>query len=140
MRWEPPEQGQKEHTESPRPTLLREIELGWADAAAERGNLIVGMGPAGHTMLAESCDIYLGTACPDEGGVMAISSRTTTVNTLICPTSGIVNNILMQVLHAQFSDELCRLGQVPVFQAGALWSGAMAFQQAMQPLLDRRGF
>ena len=124
----------------PAPALLREIELGWAAAAAERQNLVVGMGPAGHTMLAEACDTYLGTACPDEGGVLAISSGGAAGAGLICPTSGIVNNVMMQALHAQFSDELCRLGQVPVFLKGALWSGAVAFNQATQPLLDRRGF
>ena len=95
-----------------------------------------GMAPAAHERLAAKCDVFLPNACPAEGGALAVPGQAE----LICPTGGIVNNILMQCLHAQFSDEMCRVGQPPLFLKGGLWSGGGTFNAAIGPTLERRGF
>ena len=94
-----------------------------------------GMAPAAHERLAAKCDVSAERLpCRGRGAGRPGQAEP------ICPTGGIVNNILMQCLHAQFSDEMCRVGQPPLFLKGGLWSGGGTFNAAIGPTLERRGF
>ena len=53
-----------------------DVEIGWARAARARGNLVVGLAPQGHARLERECDVFLGTAAPDAGGVLHVDGET----------------------------------------------------------------
>ena len=52
-----------------------DVEVGWARAARARGNLVVGLAPKGHARLERECDVFLGTAAPDAGGVLHVDGE-----------------------------------------------------------------
>jgi hypothetical protein len=112
-----------------------EVELRWVAEAHARGNFVIGIGPTGHDRLREACDAYLPTACA-EGGVIETQAETQA----ICPTGGIINNILMQMLHAQFAEEMIRRGQYPLWQMGVYRRDGREFNARNDKLFLRRGF
>lgn len=113
-----------------------EVELRWVVEAHARGNFVIGIGPAGHDRLKEACDVYLPTACA-EGGVIETHPD---LEQAVCPTGGIVNNILMQMLHAQFAEEMIRRGQHPLWQMGVYRIGGREFNIRNDKVFLRRGF
>ena len=58
----------------------------------------------------------------------------------ICPTGGIINNCMMQLLHAQFAEEMARRGGPPLFQKGVHWAGGSEFNAVMRTTLAERGY
>ena len=58
----------------------------------------------------------------------------------ICPTGGIVNNVIMQCLHAQFAHEMCRRDQPPIWRMGIYRTRGREFNSFADWLLESRGF
>lgn len=117
-----------------------EVELRWVAEAHARGNFVIGMGPAGHDRLREACDAYLPTACAEGGVIETQPDGLDRGLTAICPTGGIVNNILMQMLHAQFAEEMIRRGHYPLWQMGIYRTGGREFNLKNDKLFLQRGF
>jgi hypothetical protein len=117
-----------------------EVELRWVAEAHARGNFVIGMGPAGYDRLREACDAYLPTACAEGGVIETQPDGLDRGLTAICPTGGIVNNILMQMLHAQFAEEMIRRGHYPLWQMGSYRTGGREFNLKNDKLFLQRGF
>ena len=82
---------------------------------------------------------YLPTACA-EGGVIETQLESEHGSSPICPTGGIVNNIVMQMLHAQFAEEMIRRGKHPLWQMGVYRIGGREFNVRNDKLFFSRGF
>jgi len=104
------------------PAFQPEMQL--AMKSKREGAYLIGIGPSstdGRTPdrpLLKLCDTGFDNFSPESGGVVSIEGRDKT----ICPTSGVVGNILQQMLCTQWVDEMVRRGSVPfaLREAGVL--------------------
>lgn len=110
-------------------------DLAWADEAQANGNYVVGIGPSNNDGLHDRCDVYFDNRCDEAAGVIPIPGQPDKV----CPATGILNNIIMYMLTAQFVDEMCRRGAVPYFLMGAYRDGS-AYNSVMRPFCLERGY
>ena len=110
-------------------------ELAWAAEAQANGNYVVGIGPSNNDGLRDRCDVYFDDRCDEAAGVISIPGRSDKV----CPATGILNNIIMYTLTAQFVDEMCRRGAVPYFFMGAYRDGS-DYNSVMRPFCSERGY
>ncbi len=78
---------------------------------------------------------YFDDRCDEPAGVIPIPGCAEKV----CPATGILNNIIMYVLTAQFVDEMCRRGAVPYFWLGGYRFGD-DYNNVMRPLCLERGY
>ena len=73
---------------------------------------------------------------PESGGVIAIPGHPGG----ICPTSGIVNNVIQQMICAQWTDEMVHRGSVPFYFMGFFQKGGREYNDALRPFFERQGF
>ena len=111
-------------------------ELEWAEQARANGNYIIGIGPENSAALRQGCDVYFGNRCAEPAGVIEVAGMAEKV----CPATGILNNIILQVLTAQFTDEMCRRGAVPYFWMGAYRVGGMDYNNVVAGFMRERGY
>ena len=100
------------------------IAPGELDGVAPRGRLI------------DVADTGFDTFSPESSGVIRIDGRDDT----ICPTSGIIGNVIQQMLVAQWADEMVRRGSVPYFLMGIYQQGGQEYNAAMTRVFERQGF
>ena len=72
----------------------------------------------------------------DSGGVVDIPGR----GQKICPTSGVVGNLIQQMLIAQWAEEMIKAGAVPTFLRGIYQSGGREYNEAMAETYQRRRY
>ena len=58
----------------------------------------------------------------------------------VSPASGILNNLILHFITAQFVDEMCRRGAVPYFWMGGYWQGGMEYNGLMGQFCRERGY
>ena len=58
----------------------------------------------------------------------------------ICPTSGIVGNVIQQMICAQWTDEMVRRGSVPYYWMGFFQAGGRPYDDAIRPHFEAQGF
>ena len=73
---------------------------------------------------------------PEPGGVIGVPGREDT----ICPTSGIVGNVIQQMITAQWAEEMARRGSPPTFMKGFYQAGGREYNDAMEPACEQRGY
>ena len=106
------------------------------------GAYVIGIGPASLDgvrpagRLIDVADAGFDNFSPESGGVINIKGR----DQSICPTSGVVGNIIQQMIAAQWCDEMVRRGSVPHFLMGHFQEGGFEYNAAMRMFLDRQGF
>ena len=110
-------------------------DLAWVDEARSNGNYLVGIGPSHSDGLRDGCDVYFDNRCDEAAGIIPIPDQPDKV----CPATGILNNIIMYTLTAQFVDEMCRRGAVPYFLMGAYRNGS-DYNSVMRPFCLERGY
>ncbi len=110
-------------------------DLAWTDEAKSNGNYLVGIGPSNSDRLRDRCDVYFDNRCDEAAGVISIPDQVDQV----CPATGILNNVIMYMLTAQFVDEMCRRGAVPYFFMGAYRDGS-TYNSVMRPFCLERGY
>ena len=111
-------------------------EIAWAEEARASGNFIIGIGQPGNDGLRSRCDVYFNDRCPEAAGILTIPGRKEGV----CPATGIINNITMYLLTAQFVDEMCRRGAVPCFYMGYYRVLGEPYNKVMSELFKERGY
>ena len=109
-------------------------DLAWTQEARSNENYLIGIGLPHNDALRERCDVYFNNACGEPGGVLAVPGYTEG----ICPTTGIINNIIAYTLTAQFVDEMCRRGAVPYFWMGFYRVGGKEYSDAIRPFFLER--
>ena len=119
------------HPEEVRLALEKQVE----------GAFVIGIGPAsvdGVTpagRLIDVADAGFDTFSPESGGVLSLPKREGTY----CPTSGIVGNVIQQMICSQWADEMARRGSIPYFLLGN-YRGGRPFNRMIQPWAEKRGF
>lgn len=109
--------------------------MAWAREGQRCGNLVVGIGPVGCDELARQCDVWLPDCCGDPAGAFAFRGGR------ICPLTGVVNNLLMQMLLAEVVAAMIRAGEVPATVMGMMMgTRAVAYNERMQALARERGY
>ena len=93
-----------------------------------------GIRPAG--CLIDVADAGFDNFSPESGGVITVQGR----DQSICPTSGIVGNVIQQMIVAQWADEMVRRGSIPYFLMDIFQNGGWESNAAMQPFFERQGF
>ncbi len=73
---------------------------------------------------------------PEFGGVL-IDNRN---GKQMCPTSGIVGNVIQQMICAQWTDEMVRRGSVPFYWMGFFQNGGKAYDDGIRMFFERQGF
>ena len=111
-------------------------ELEWAEQARANGNHIIGIGPANGDALGPQCDVFFSNRCAEAAGVIEVAG----VAESICPATGILNNIILHLLTAQFVDEMCRRGAVPYFYMGAYRKGGSEYNALVEDFFRERGY
>ena len=81
-------------------------------------------------------DLYFNNRCAETGGVIEVAGRAEKV----CPATGILNNLILHFITAQFVDEMCRRGSVPYFWMGGYWQGGMEYNGLMGQFCRERGY
>ncbi len=105
------------------------------------GAFVIGVGPSSldgvvpYGRLIDVADIGFDNFSPESGGVLRIAGR----KDAVCPTSGIMSNIIQQMICAQWADEMCRRGSVPYFLLGNYRKGRI-FNPILAPLAQQRGY
>ncbi|MFC1692487.1 hypothetical protein ACFL1R_03170 [Candidatus Latescibacterota bacterium] len=106
------------------------------------GAYVIGIGPDSldgeevYGRLIDVADAGFDNFSPESGGVITIKGRKDT----ICPTSGIVGNVIQQMICAQWTDEMVRRGSVPYYFKGVCQIGGREYINVMKPLFDKQGF
>ena len=106
------------------------------------GAYVVAVGPAStdgvvpHGRLIDVADVGFDNFSPESGGVIEIAGQSKT----ICPTSGIVGNVIQQMIIAQWCDEMVRRGSVPYFLLGVYREGGREYNAAMKPFFELQGY
>ena len=106
------------------------------------GAFVIGIGPSSPDevvpmgRLIDVVDAGFDNFSPESGGVIQIPGR----DDSICPTSGIVGNVIQQMICAQWADEMVRRGSTPYFLMGIFQNGGREYNKAMQPFFERQGF
>jgi len=122
------------------PAYGAEVELALSKRA--EGAFVVGIGPSAvdgvvpNRRLIDVADAGFDTFSPESGGVIRIPGRDDT----ICPTSGLMGNIIQQMIVAQWADEMVRRGAVPYFLMGSYQRGGDAYNAGMKIPFERQGF
>ena len=106
------------------------------------GTYVIGIGP--QTLggarppgrLIEVADVGFDNYSGELGGVIAAPER----DGGICPTSGVVGNVIQQMICAQWVDEMVRRGSVPYFWMGNYQEGGSEYNVAMKPFFERQGY
>jgi uncharacterized phosphosugar-binding protein len=111
-------------------------EVAWAQEARASGTRVVTVGMETSPRMQELSDLYLGNACDEAGGVVEVAG----CDEPICPTSGIIDNVLTQMLLSQMTDEMCRRGAVPYFYMGLYRLGGREYNTVMKRHFDARGY
>lgn len=111
-------------------------EIAWAQEAKGNGARVVTVGMETSPRLRALSDRYLGNACDEAGGVVAVAG----CEEPICPASGIIDNVLTQMLLAQMTDEMCRRGAVPYFYMGLYRAGGREYNTVLKRHFDARGY
>lgn len=122
------------------PAYPEEMEL--AGEKRAEGAYTIGIGPSSldehvpEERLIDTVDAGFDNFSPESGGVIEVLGREGT----ICPTSGIVGNVIQQMIIAQWAEEMIRRGSVPTFMRGIYQTGGREYNDAMQPVFERRGY
>merc|ERR1711964_239910 len=112
------------------PAFAAEVKLAKEKKAEEA--FVIGIGPNsldGDTPAAgllNIADAGFDNFSPEAGGVVDISGRPQT----ICPTSGIVGNLIQQMLNSQWAEEMIKAGTVPTFMRGIYQAGGREYNDA----------
>ncbi len=121
------------------PAFPDEVKIA-RDAQVE-GAYVIGIGPSSldgavpHGRLIDVADAGYDNFSPESGGVLRIAGR----KDAVCPTSGIMSNVIQQMICAQWADEMCRRGSVPYFLLGNYRKGRI-FNPILDPLAKKRGY
>ena len=122
------------------PAFRDEVKL--AREKQIEGAFVIGIGPRSldgiepAVRLTDIADAGFDNFSPESGGVIQIAGR----DENICPTSGIVGNVIQQMIVAQWADEMVRRGSVPYFLMGYFQNGGRQYNAAMKPFFERQGF
>ncbi|MFC1509384.1 hypothetical protein ACFL60_06845 [Candidatus Omnitrophota bacterium] len=122
------------------PAFPDEVKLAMEKQLA--GAYVIAVAPASldgkvpHGRLLDIADAGFDNLSPESGGVIGIKGMKET----ICPTSGVVGNIIQQMICAQWVDEMVRRGSVPYFYQGVCQIGGRELNKVMQPFFERQGF
>ena len=122
------------------PAFPVEVEL--AKEKKAEGAFLIGIGPASldgavaDEGLLDIADAGFDNFLPESGGVVGIPGRGQT----ICPTSGVVGNLIQQMLIAQWAEEMIKAGAVPTFLRGFYQSGGREYNEAMTETYQRRRY
>jgi len=117
---------------------------GEVDLAREKkaeGAYIVGIGPRSldgdmpEEGLLDIADAAFDNFSPESGGVVEIPGRAET----ICPTSGIVGNVIQQMISAQYAEKMIQAGAIPTFLRGIYQAGGSEYNEAMTQTFEQRG-
>ncbi len=106
------------------------------------GAYVIGIGPCSldsevpYNCLIDIADAGFDNFSPESGGVIKVKGRKDS----ICPTSGVVGNIIQQMICAQWMDEMVRRGSVPYFYMGVCQIGGREFNNGLIPFFDKQGF
>jgi len=110
------------------------------DANMDR-NVVIGIGPSSLDgavppgRLIDIADAGFDNFSPESGGVLTLPGK----SGAWCPTSGIVGNIIQQMICAQWADEMARRGSIPFFLLGN-YRGGRPFNRMTQPFAAARGY
>ena len=121
------------------PAFPAEVEL--AKEKKAEGAFVIGIGPnsldgdSPAARLLNIADAGFDNFSPEAGGVVDIAGRPQT----ICPTSGVVGNLIQQMLNSQWAEEMIKAGAVPTFMRGIYQAGGREYNDAMTELYQKRG-
>ena len=122
------------------PALPEEAAL--AREKKGEGAFIIGLGPAELDGVApdegllDIADAAFNNLSPESGGVLEIPYRSQT----ICPTSAVVDNVIQQMISAQWAEEMIKKGTVPTFCRGIYQTGGREYNSEMTELFEQRGY
>lgn len=106
------------------------------------GAFVIGIGPSSLDgvsvpgRLIDVADVGFDNFSPESGGVITVKGRKDS----ICPTSGVVGNVIQQMICAQWTDEMVRRGSVPYYFKGVCQVGGREYINVMKPYSDQRGY
>ncbi|MCH2374856.1 MAG: hypothetical protein MK538_11755 [Planctomycetes bacterium] len=122
------------------PAFKEEVKL--ALEKQVEGALVIGIGPSNldgrkpYGPLIDIADAGFDNFSPESGGVIDLAPY----EGGICPTSGIVGNVIQQMIVAQWCDEMVRRGSRPYFLMGVYQEGGSEYNAATKILFERQGF
>ncbi len=122
------------------PAYQEEIAL--AREKKAEGAYVIGVGPASldgdvpSERLIDSADSGFDNFSPESGGVIADPKS----GSQICPTSGIVGDVIQQMICAQWTDEMVRRGSVPYYWMGFFQNGGRPYDDGIRMFFERQGF
>ena len=121
------------------PAFADEIKL--AKEKKQEGTFVIAIGPSSENgkapaeKLISLADTGFDNLSPELDGVIKIVGR----EKPICPTSGIMSNIIQQMITAQWTDEMVRRGAVPFYWMGFFQKGT-DYNNAIKPFFEKQGF
>ncbi len=116
-------------------------EVAAAVKAQVEGAFVIGIGPSSMDgvvpsgCLIDVADAGFDNFSPESGGVLELPDR----DGKWCPTSGIVGNVIQQMICAQWADEMARRGSIPYFLLGN-YRGGRPFNRMIKPFAEARGY
>jgi len=132
-------------------TLIAAVHSGQAEDAAdaaagrEHGHLVVAVAPpAAEAALRQAgCSRFLSNQTAEEAGVVTIShpeGSTRSSLRKVCPASGVIGNVMVQMLLAEVAEALAAAGETPYFMMNPCRVNAEYYNTAVRGFVAARGF
>lgn len=93
-------------------------------------------GDASGLRLFKEVDFAFNTYSPESWGVVPIKSR----ELKVCPTTGVIGDLVLWLLVAQWVDEMSHRGEFPYFWKGFFMKNGGEYNNAISPYYEARGW
>ena len=120
----------------------RPEEMAVARECKRRGAFVIAITPfstdgdSSGPRLFKEVDVAFNNYSPESWGVVPVKG----FKRKACPTTGVIGDLVMWLLVAQWADEMARRGECPYFYKGGFMDGGSEFNKKTKPLYEARGW
>jgi hypothetical protein len=93
-------------------------------------------GDASGERLYKEVDVAFNNYSPESWGVVPVKGR----ERKICPTTGVIGDIIMWLIVAEWTDVMARRGELPYFYKGFFMKNGREYNNMIKPYYDARGW
>ena len=117
-------------------------ELAVARECRRKGAYVVAITPfstdgdSSGARLFKEVDAAFDSYSPENWGVVPVQG----LDRKVCPTTGVIGDLIMWLIVAQWTDEMARRGAFPYFWKGFFMKGGREYNDGIRPLFEKRGW
>ena len=117
-------------------------EIKTARESRKKGAFVVALSPfstdgdSSGTRLYKEVDAAFNTYSPESWGVVPVKG----IKRKICPTTGVIGDLVLWLIVAEWADNMARRGEMPYFLKGYFMKNGREYNDATRPYFSQRGW